>query len=82
MIDSSGRGLACRDQLTRDGFQDRLSHPTSNLEVLVDADLDTHAVALYVRTDDLLRVALRPAPRRPAIVIVDRNQVKSQNCTF
>jgi hypothetical protein len=41
----------------------------SNLEVLVAADLDTLAVALYVRTDDLLRIALQRAPWRPAIMI-------------
>ena len=33
------------------------------------ADLDTLAVALYVRTDDPLRIALQRAPWRPAIVI-------------
>jgi hypothetical protein len=33
----------------------------------VDADLDTLATALYVRTDDLLRMAPQRAPWRPAI---------------
>jgi hypothetical protein len=33
----------------------------------VDADLDTLATALYVKTDDLLRMAPQRAPWRPAI---------------
>ena len=37
-----------------------VADPTSNLEALVDADPDTLAAALYVRTDDLLRSF--PAP--------------------
>jgi len=37
------------------GAQNRRCNPTSNLEVLVDADLDTLATELYVRTDDLLK---------------------------
>jgi hypothetical protein len=44
-----------------------VSHPTSNPEALVDADLDTLATALYVRTDDLLRSTPQRAPWRPAI---------------
>jgi hypothetical protein len=36
------------------------------LEVLVDADLDTLATELYVRTDDLLKAAPERAPWRPA----------------
>jgi hypothetical protein len=44
-----------------------VSHPTSNPEALVDADLDTLATALYVKTDDLLRMAPQRAPWRPAI---------------
>ncbi len=39
------------------GAQDRCCNPTPNLEVLVDADLDTLATELYVRTDDLLKAA-------------------------
>lgn len=35
----------------------------------MDADLDTLATALYVRTDDLLKAAPERAPRRPAIGI-------------
>ena len=38
----------------------------SNLEVLVDADPDTLATALYVRTDDLLKEFPERAPWRPA----------------
>jgi hypothetical protein len=44
-----------------------VSHPTSNPEALVDADLHTLATALYVKTDDLLRSAPERAPWRPAI---------------
>jgi hypothetical protein len=52
------------------GVQNRRCNPTSNLEILVDAELDTLATALYVRTDDLLKAYLgtrraRPAPDRP-----------------
>ena len=36
-------------------------------EALVDADLDTLATALYVRTDDLLKASPGRAPWRPAI---------------
>jgi hypothetical protein len=43
-----------------------------NLEVLVDADLDTLATALYVRTDDLLKSFPERAPWRPAIGIAPR----------
>jgi Transposase DDE domain len=46
-----------------------VADPTSNLEVLVDADLDTLATALYVRTDDLLKSFPERAPWRPAIGI-------------
>src|SRR4051794_9998954 len=38
-------------------------------EVLVDADLDTLATALYVRTDDLLKAAPQRAPHRPTVGI-------------
>src|SRR5262249_24590549 len=48
------------------GAQDRRCNPTSNLEVLVDADLDTLAIELYVRADDLLKAAPERAPWRPA----------------
>jgi hypothetical protein len=48
------------------GVQDRRCSPTSNLEALVDADLDTLATELYVRTDDLLKAAPERAPWRPA----------------
>jgi hypothetical protein len=48
------------------GAQDRRCNPTSNLEVLVDADLDTLATELYVRTDDLLKAAPERTPWRPA----------------
>jgi hypothetical protein len=41
-------------------------------EVLVDADLDTLATALYVRTDDLLKASPDRAPVRPAVGIAPR----------
>jgi len=41
-------------------------------EVLVDADLDTLATALYVRTDDLLKVSPGRAPARPTVGITPR----------
>jgi hypothetical protein len=47
------------------GAQDRRCNPTPNLEVLVDADLDTLATELYVRTDDVLKAAPERAPWRP-----------------
>jgi DDE family transposase len=47
------------------GAQDRRCNPTSNLEALVDADLDTLATELYVRTDDLLKTAPQREPWRP-----------------
>jgi hypothetical protein len=46
--------------------------PTSNLEALVDADLDTLATALYARTDDLLKAVPERAPWRPAVGICPR----------
>jgi hypothetical protein len=49
-----------------------VADPTSNPEALVDADLDTLATALYVRTDDLLRIAPGRAPWRPPIGITPR----------
>ena len=42
-----------------------VADPTSNLGVLVDADPDTLATALYVRTDDLLKSFPERAPWRP-----------------
>jgi hypothetical protein len=48
------------------GAQDRRCNPTSNPEALVDADLDTLAIELYVRTDDALKAAPERAPWRPA----------------
>src|SRR5260370_3799855 len=44
-----------------------VADPTSNLEALVDADLDTLATALFVRTDDLLKGSPERAPRRPKV---------------
>ena len=38
----------------------------------MDADLDTLATALYVRTDDLLKAAPERAPWRPAVGIVPK----------
>ncbi|MCW2901189.1 MAG: transposase [Streptosporangiaceae bacterium] len=38
----------------------------------MDADLDTLATALYVRTDDLLKAAPERAPARPVVGIAPR----------
>ena len=38
----------------------------------MDADLDTLATALYVRTDDLLKASPERAPVRPAVGIAPR----------
>jgi hypothetical protein len=46
-----------------------VANPTSNPEALVDADLDTLATALYVRTDDLLKESPQLAPYRPKVGI-------------
>jgi hypothetical protein len=42
-----------------------VADPAPNPEALVDADLDTLATALYVRTDDLLKESPQLAPWRP-----------------
>jgi hypothetical protein len=54
------------------GAQDRRCYPTSSLEALVDADLDTLATALYARTDDLLKASPQHAPWRPQTGICPR----------
>ena len=41
--------------------------PNATLEVLVDADLDTLATALYVSTDELLQAHPEHAPARPVV---------------
>ena len=46
-----------------------VANPTSSLEALVDADLDTLATALYVTTDDLLKESPQLAPYRPEVGI-------------
>jgi hypothetical protein len=46
-----------------------LASLSSNAEVLVDADLDTLAAALHVRTDDLARSALVRALSLPVVGI-------------
>ncbi len=38
----------------------------------MDADLDTLATALYVRTDDLLKASPERAPRRPTVGIAPK----------
>src|SRR5215207_4534163 len=47
-----------------EGAQDQRACPDEQ-EALVDADLDTLATALYVRTDDLLKASPDRAPWRP-----------------
>src|SRR5919112_2782400 len=51
-----------------EGAQDQRADPVEQ-EALVDADLDTLATALYVRTDDLLKASPERAPWRPKIGI-------------
>src|SRR5665647_431414 len=51
------------------GAQNRRCLPNVEPEVLVDADLDTLATALYVRTDDLLKDNPHPIPWRPKVGI-------------
>jgi hypothetical protein len=47
-------------------------YPTRTLEVLVDADLDTLATALYVTTDDLLAAHPERVPARPRVGIAPK----------
>jgi hypothetical protein len=51
-----------------EGAQDQRAYPDEQ-EALVDADLDTLATALYVRTDDLLKASPERAPWRPRVGI-------------
>lgn len=46
-----------------------VADPTPNPEALVDADLDTLATALYVKTDELLKESPQHAPWRPQVGI-------------
>jgi hypothetical protein len=46
-----------------------VANPGDEQEALVDADLDTLATALYVRTDDLLKAAPQRVPWRPKVGI-------------
>ncbi len=49
-----------------------VANPDDEQEALVDADLDTLATALYVRTDDLLKSSPEWAPWRPKIGIAPK----------
>jgi hypothetical protein len=56
-----------------EGVQDRRCLPDVDLvESFVDADLDTLATALYVRTDDLLKNAPERVPWRPKVGIAPK----------
>src|ERR1017187_4302195 len=46
-----------------------VADPASNPEARVDADMDTLATALYVKTDDALKASPQFAPLRPAVGI-------------
>jgi len=48
------------------------ANPGEEQEALVDADLDTLATALYVRTDDLLKASPERVPWRPKIGFVPK----------
>ncbi len=67
---SSGR---CRARLQPDARVDRPGCVYDLIGrgggVRVDADLDTHATALYVRTDDLLKLYPEQVPYRPQVGI-------------
>jgi hypothetical protein len=54
-----------------EGAQDQRAYPDEQ-EALVDADLDTLATALYVRTDDLLKATPERAPWRPKVGIAPK----------
>src|SRR4051794_29349502 len=54
-----------------EGAQDQRACPDEQ-EALVDADLDTLATALYVRTDDLLKASPERAPWRPKVGIAPK----------
>jgi len=49
-----------------------VAYPTSSRRLIVDADLDTLATALYVRVDDLLKSAPQRVPWRPRVGIVPK----------
>jgi hypothetical protein len=49
-----------------------VAYPNDEQEALVDADLDTLATALYVRTDDLLKATPEWAPWRPKVGIAPK----------
>jgi hypothetical protein len=52
-----------------------VANPDDEQEALVDADLDTLATALYVRTDDLLKATPERAPWRPRVGFKPLRQV-------
>ena len=65
MIDS--KGLACGVACAGCGGgvpKISVANPDDEQEALVDADLDTLATALYVRTDELLKAVPERAPWR------------------
>src|ERR687897_534264 len=70
MINSKGCG-ARRVPACVEGAQDQRADPVEQ-EALMDADLDTLATALYVRTDDLLKASPERAPWRPEIGIAPK----------
>ena len=49
-----------------------VAEPTPSPEVLLDADLDTLAIAIYARTDDLLKGSPERVPWRPPVGIAPR----------
>jgi len=69
MINSKGSDRRVPPGFAVKGAQDRRCDPTSNLEALVDTDLDTLATALYVKADDMLKESPQLAPWRPEVGI-------------
>src|SRR5215475_2633822 len=67
-----GFGTARRLVSAAKGALDRRCYPTSSVEALIDADLDTLAIGLYLRIDHLLAASPEHAPWRPEVGIAPR----------
>src|SRR5919202_5316517 len=72
MIDSKGYGVAC--PMTCEGCPRSalLTHSPMPRGLVMDAELDTLALALYVKIDELLIAAPERVPWRPAVGIAPR----------
>src|SRR3954449_4655634 len=74
MSDSKGWGAAWRSRATCEGCPRSalLTHSPMPRGLVMDADLDTLALALYVKIDELLIGSPERTPRRPAVGIPPR----------